>query len=512
MSARFLVLAMARTATASGWSVVIQFWDHDRTPKQHVIRASDLVGDGLSTIRRLADEGLQVDDDHDLIFVLRKVKTPTRARLVTRGGWNDGIYTLGREAFGPDGGEPVVFDGIGDAPPPIGTVAGWREKVARVARGNSRLVVAISLAFVGPLLRPLDIDGFGIHLRGNSSIGKTTALHVARSVTGLPAGSWRATINGLEGEALAANDNLMTLDELSEVDAFTAGPAAYMLANGKGKARADQTGAGRPRVEWRTVFLSTGETTLADKIAEDGRRRRTTAGQTVRLIEVAAEAGRSLGLFEDIHGAGGPAEFAKALRQAVDQESGTAFREFLERFLANRDAALADRVEPVRRAFRLSAPSSLDAQAARVRDHFGVIAACGELATSYGITGWEVGESTRAAEAVFGDWLSARGEGGHEDREAIAAVQRYVQDVVARGNHFGSCWKEDVRNTECFCITTQEWRDRVCQGFNADNVAATLFSRDLLVADEGRRQAKVRREGSPMNVYAVKAEILDWGP
>lgn len=46
---------------------------------------------------------------------------------------------------------------------------------------------------------------------------------------------------------------------------------AYMLANGQGKARANKEGNAKAIREWRLSFLSTGELTLADKIAEDGR-------------------------------------------------------------------------------------------------------------------------------------------------------------------------------------------------------------------------------------------------
>lgn len=43
-----------------------------------------------------------------------------------------------------------------------------------------------------------------------------------------------------------------------------------MLANGQGKARANKEGNAKAIREWRLSFLSTGELTLADKIAEDG--------------------------------------------------------------------------------------------------------------------------------------------------------------------------------------------------------------------------------------------------
>jgi uncharacterized protein (DUF927 family) len=84
-----------------------------------------------------------------------------------------------------------------------GTLESWQQSVGRYAVGNSRLVLAISAAFAGPLIGPCAAEG-GIHFKGASSTGKSTALHVAGSVWGGGDAngyvrSWRTTANGLEG-------------------------------------------------------------------------------------------------------------------------------------------------------------------------------------------------------------------------------------------------------------------------------------------------------------------------
>lgn len=65
---------------------------------------------------------------------------------------------------------------------PSGTLKGWKENVAAPCAGNALMVAAVSLAFAGPLLEPLGLDGGGIHLRGASSRGKSTIQHVAVSI------------------------------------------------------------------------------------------------------------------------------------------------------------------------------------------------------------------------------------------------------------------------------------------------------------------------------------------
>lgn len=183
-------------------------------------------------------------------------------------------------------------------------MAGWQNGVARYASGNSRLVLALSAAFAAPLLYPTSSESGGFHFRGGSSTGKTTALVVGGSVWGGGGvrgfiRTWRATSNGLEGVAAMHCDSLLCLDEMGQVDGREAGQIAYMLANGVGKTRAGRSGEARPAAEWRLIFLSSGELSLGDKIAEDGRGKRVAAGQQVRIIDIAADAGVGIGLFEN---------------------------------------------------------------------------------------------------------------------------------------------------------------------------------------------------------------------
>ncbi len=160
--------------------------------------------------------------------------------------------------------------------------------------------------------------GGGFHFRGASSSGKSTALIVAGSVWG-GGGTrgyvrqWRATDNALESVAALSCDSLLCLDELSQVEAKAASSAVYMLANGKGKARAGREGQARKVLEWRVLFLSNGEIAQADKIKKGGGR--IAAGMEVRVIDLRADVGEGMGIFEDIHDATDPAGFAQTLKQ-----------------------------------------------------------------------------------------------------------------------------------------------------------------------------------------------------
>ena len=143
----------------------------------------------------------------------------------------------------------------------------WRENVAALAGETREWCSPSVVAFAGPLIEPAGEDSGGFHLRGASSTGKSTALRLAASVWGNPSQYcrlWRATTNGLEGLAALHNDGVLILDELGQVDPRDAGEAAYMLANGRGKARAARDGTARQSATWRLFFLSAGEESLSD--------------------------------------------------------------------------------------------------------------------------------------------------------------------------------------------------------------------------------------------------------
>ncbi|EQD50077.1 protein containing DUF927, partial [mine drainage metagenome] len=127
-------------------------------------------------------------------------------------------------------------------------------------------------------------------------------------------GTWRQTDNGLEGTAALHSDLLLILDELSQLDPRHAGQVAYLLANGQGKGRAHRDGSPRAITTWRTLFLSAGEVGLADLVNESGGKVR--AGQQVRVLDVAADAGAGLGLFERLPAGVTAGQFSDALKHA----------------------------------------------------------------------------------------------------------------------------------------------------------------------------------------------------
>lgn len=438
--------------------------------------------------------------------------------------------------------ERIIYQADGAAEDPYrlgGELKAWRSDLAAYAVGNSRLAFAMSAAFAGPLLYPCEAEGGGFHFRGGSSIGKTTALQVAGSVWGGRdfTRTWRATSNGLEGVAKMHCDTLLLLDEMGQCEGREVAASAYMLANGQGKTRAGRNGDARRPARWRTIFLSTGELSLADKIAEDGRGRRAAAGQEVRIVDIPADAGAGLGIFENLHGFVSADAFARHLKSVAAEHYGHASHAYLTHLTAEFDA-IAPRVKSyIDRFTAKHCPAGADGQVSRVCARFALVAAAGEMATTFGVLPWPAGEATKAAARCFEDWIAERGgTAPAEEREHVAAVRRFIElhgasrfelmGRLAPTDSAGALIEQKIINragfrrvdddsyeggeTE-FLFLPEVWKSEVCAGLNPTAVAKTLAARGMLKPDGAGKFSRPERlpgSNSKARVYVIPAHIL----
>jgi putative DNA primase/helicase len=372
LSSAIRVLAVTRDGDNHNWGRLVEVRDADglvhRWPMPAVLLASVRGEEYRQTLLSL---GAQLSNGAAAAHALHRYLSATvdfdgqelpRARAATRLGWHNNCFVLPDRALGRS--DMVVYQNtwqIRAAVRTKGSLEDWQKWVAKPAQGNSRVVVALAAAFAAPLLGPLQLEGAGIHFRGPSSIGKTTALIVAGSVWGGPREqgglngykqSWQATANAIEGLAQAHCDLPLCLDELSLVRAEDAARVAYQLASGIGRGRALISGLPAARLEWRVFVLSSGEITLADKIAEARTSQRQMPGQAVRFIDLAADAGVGFGLFDhapelaDGTAGGTPKDrgqlLARNLVDAAQTHFGSAGPAFVEALIANCDTSLAE--------------------------------------------------------------------------------------------------------------------------------------------------------------------------
>jgi len=528
----FTVLGLARNSSGSSWGVMLKWTDRDGCLHRHVVPHADLIGVGLEVLKPLLNAGfpLYAGAKRAAKFkeALSELDCNERIRLVDSTGWYNDAFVLPHLTFGEQGGEQIVFCGSSDAAryAESGTLDQWCNEIAARAAGNSRLVLAIATAFAGPLAALLQEEGGGVHLVGVSSSGKTTGLLVGGSVWGGGsragfAQTWRATDNALEAIARAHSGTVLVLDELGELDARVAGRTAYMLVNGQGKGRASVNAELRARPEWCVTLLSSGEISLADKILEGGGKVK--AGQLVRMIDIPADAGKGLGLFEDTKGKGA-AIFSKELKEATLRYYGTSGPAFVE--------ALADNPETACKAARkriaafteeLLGGLEADGQTTRVAQRLALFAVAGEMAREALALPWPPGEAEQAVKVCFGAWYAGRGGGGPaEYRFAVEALREAIErhgesrfrDLDADKGHLPVRdllgYRFEHHGETIYGFTASGWRE-VLNGI-ADRalIAAILAERRILVTsprDKAHRLGK-KVDGKSKGLFAVRAAAI----
>jgi uncharacterized protein (DUF927 family) len=524
------VVAQTRDGKSAAWGRLLEWDDSDRVRHSWAMPNELLQRDGGVEVRcELAHLGLRISTTkqaRDLLSAYIQVfPVNIRARCVDHMGWHGPAYVLSSESIG-ETDERIVFQNAHATEPAFsvsGTAEEWASTVAMLATGNSRMVFSICAAFAGALLEPAGEDSGGFHQRGPSSIGKSTSLKVSASVWGSPekfCRAWRATTNGLEGLAALHSDGLLILDELSQMDPREAGEAAYLLGNGRGKERATRTGTARQPSSWRLLFLSAGEESLSTLMARAGKK--PTAGQEVRLTEIDADAGAGMGAIEELHGYNSPAAFVAAIRDAASKYYGAAGIKWLRRLVADRDKLPAVLADGIRRFVAEVAPKGATGQTERVARRFGLVAVAGEIATRYGLTGWEKGESSTAASKCFASWLDLfGGTDNREERALLTQVRAFLeahgqsrfQDLSSEKQYTvnrAGFFRANAEGNREFLILPQAFKQEVCKGFDPKLAKGALLRHGWLLPGGDRPAQKVRPAGmGPTWVYVLSARIWE---
>lgn len=512
VSSQIEVKAMTRNAKSHDWGRLLVWHDKDNKRHEWAMPMEMLQGDGSELRRELANAGLHIECKRNardlLIAYIQSFPVEAFARCVDRLGWHGSVYVTASESVG-EKSEMVVFQNSHALEPAFmesGTMEDWRDTVAKLAIGNSRLVFALSVAFAGALADVVGEDSGGFHLRGGSSSGKSTALKAAASVWGNPSNYtrlWKATTNGLEGLAALHNDGLLILDELGQIDPREAGEGAYLLANGQGKARASRTGTARQSARWRLLFLSAGEVSLTSHMAQAGKKSNT--GQEIRLADIEADAGAGMGAFEALNGHPTPAALSVALKEAANCYHGAVGMAWLRLIVDNR-STLVNRIEDgIRQFVDEVAPKDAAGQVLRVARRFGLVAVAGELATEWALTGWQKGEAYGSVQRCFTAWLeSFGGSGNRESRGILSQVRAFFEaHGASRFEDSKATSDQRIPNRAGFfrhtgdgmeyMVLPEAFRTEVCKGFDVKVATKVLTDAGWLICGEGGRPTQKPR-------------------
>jgi putative DNA primase/helicase len=343
------------------------------------------------------------------------------------------------------------------------------------------------------------------------------------------------------------------LDEISQANADALAEIIYMLANERGKARMTANITMRATKNWRVAIASTGEKTVAQKVAES-HGKKTAAGVEMRLISVSADAGNGHGVFDTIdgykhgsalamemagnatraYGTAGPS-FARAIIEKGVIEVGIEARRMIDDFVSKHT------------------PKNASPQALRVAKRFGLIAAAGELAIEYNILlPWPKGCVEEAAAWAYDRWAKEIGanKGMIEDRQAVEQIRRLIEEYgdsrfddiyvsdhtkkpepVEGGDDYDAI-KEPIEGAshkqyderpvftrygyrrgegegKNWLVSSQVWREVFCKGFDPAYVAGLLAKQGKLNRRGKNLVNSFKINGKEHPGYILNSNILD---
>jgi len=229
--------------------------------------------------------------------------------------------------------------------------------------------------------------------------------------------------------------------------------------------------------------------------------KRTRAGQELRMIDLPADAGARLGIFNATHGHEGGGALAQHLTRECERVYGTAGRTWLHWLVDHTEGLSATLRERMATIEAQLVPEAALGQVQRVGRRFALVAAAGELASEAGITGWPKGEAIDAARAVFNAWLMVRpgGTGLSEEAQALRQVRggfiahgeaRFTDWNRADDDHAPKTmnragWRKAIKTTTGLDeLTGWEWfvspdvfRGEICKGISERTALRVLDER-----------------------------------
>ncbi|MGL5953206.1 MAG: DUF927 domain-containing protein [Providencia rustigianii] len=437
--------------------------------------------------------------------------------ITNKSGWHKGAYIM------PDGSiigtpeQPIFFNGQSAAATAYqtsGTVESWRNGVARLANGNSFMMIAIGAALAAPMTSIIGADSFGLHLYAQSTAGKTTAADMAVSLYGEPdlqRLTWYGTEYGMTNEAVAHNDGLLYLDEVGQgADPKHVYKSAYTLFNGKGKIQGAKEGGNRQVQNWKTVAISTGEKDIETFLSMAGIK--VNAGQLVRLLNIPIERATEL------HGCETGKAHADLIKVNCRDNYGAAGRYWIEYLSSYKDEA-KEAYRAAQQRWSKLIPSSYGEQVHRASDRFATLEST--LMMGRVITGWSEQDCKDAAQTAFNVWVAEFGTGNKEieqiKEQAEAFLNAYglsrfaplpydVRDLPIRDLAGYRKKGSNEDDPMIFYTFPAAFEKEIAAGFNYKQFAEALKMAGMLTpptSGRGYQRKSPRIDGRQFNVYVL---------
>lgn len=524
------ILAMTRNIDSEDWGRLLEIQDPDKIIHRWSM-PMHMTSKGDACISHLLSLGLHLSSEYNSKYRLYDYLTSTyiekRVLCVPRIGWHGDLFVLPSSNYG-NSEEEVVLQSLPTENlfTQLGTLAEWKSNIGQYCVGNNRLQFAVSSAFAAPLLELIDLGSGGFNFVGDSSVGKSTLAKVAGSICGGGGlhgfiTSWRATDNALEAIAVNHCDCLLVLDDMGQAPPNIVGAASYMLANGQGKARSNKYATNSKASEWRLLILSTSEVTLQDKIQEDGRN--IMGGQSVRILDIPADAGKGMGIFEDLHDAETAGEFSIRLQAASNSYYGTPFHHYMNYVARNKQETLEFINNSTKMFIDKYLPQNSCGQIHRAFARYALVAAAGELAIFQNILPWPEGSAIEATKSCMNAWLARRG--GTESLEiqnGLAQVRQFFQVHGATRferlgeDSYGKIYNRagysiKKNNERLFLVFPEVFKNEICKGFNHTKICQAAIAKHWIKPQHPHHTQRLRNPNGRFYVFTNSVICGDTG-
>jgi putative DNA primase/helicase len=384
---------------------------------------------------------------HQIIELLDSSIARRRFVVVSQIGWCGKNFCLPTKIYGRDKKRIrlVLPEGAANHRYELaGTYEQWVQHVALPCHKNRTLLFGLLTAFAPPLVPICNIESGGFQLTGLSSIGKTSSFLTWGSVWGGGGRhgfceTWHGTSNAFDTIAILHRHTPLYIDEAGLAgDPGTTksgdiiAKAVFQLTAGEAKARQTDT---EKRQTWETVFYSSSEDTFSE-IAEKAKLA-ISVGQIARMTDIAADAGKGMGSFEDLHGADDASSFSRALKSAAKTYYGTAADKFLKLLTRDWDKRpkwLRKWLRLRMSRYKVNMPHNHpQGPYQRIGDRFALVYAAGALAARYGVLPFDRAEILKAVRYCHGrailDELYTRVE---QNRSGIDVVREWLRTNIGR--------------------------------------------------------------------------------
>jgi hypothetical protein len=213
-----------------------------------------------------------------------------------------------------------------------GTLKKWRSRIGNLIVENPILLAMTCIAIESIFLDRLGLSSSIFNFYGQKGLGKTLAQQCAASVFGNavdPAqgaqvqdppyiARFNGTLSGFENLLGRYSPLPVLLDEMTEGSSSIIYQVAYMMASGQSKHRSTPGGDAAQRESWQTNIIVSAEISIADTIAESGKKMH--GGQADRASDIPTS---DVGVVNNFGSFGSFSAVTSHLKRACGEQYGT---------------------------------------------------------------------------------------------------------------------------------------------------------------------------------------------